>query len=141
IATVGSEASMEITEEVAGRVLSEIDPSERLQAVNAFVSSDSTVVEIVCCSGRALVVKTYPVERPWHLHHEAFVYSLIRTQTTIPMPEVVLCDDSKRLVPLDYAVMTRLPGTTMASLAGLSGDDVADLYRQMALSPRLARSD
>jgi aminoglycoside phosphotransferase (APT) family kinase protein len=43
------------------------------------------------------------------LRNEAEAYRIIR-ETSVPVPEVITLDESRRIVPYDYLITTRLPG-------------------------------
>src|ERR1043165_1876538 len=43
-------------------------------------------------------------------HGEQIAYDYLR-QADIPCPQVIVMDDSKRLVPYDYMIMTKMHGT------------------------------
>jgi hygromycin-B 7''-O-kinase len=48
------------------------------------------------------------------LHNERLAYDLL-AQQSLPVPRVLLLDDSRTLIPYDYVITTRLPGRTLAS--------------------------
>jgi hygromycin-B 7''-O-kinase len=122
---------MAISAHDIARIVAEVAPAGRLEAVDPMISGASSVVEVRFGVGQRLVIKSFSVEHPWQLHHERFVYELIRTNTTVPVPDVIRCDDTQQLVPFDYMVMSRLPGAPIVALIELSRTEVADLYRQL----------
>ena len=128
---------MSISRHDAARILAEVDRAERLEAVEPMAGLTSPIVELRCAGGRRLVIKTFSVERPWQLHHERFVYQLIRTHTRVPVPDVLRCDDSKQLIPFDFMVMSRLPGAPIVARTDLARAEVQDVYGQLGAILRM----
>jgi hygromycin-B 7''-O-kinase len=128
---------MSISRHDAATILAEVDSAERLEAVEPMAGLASPIVGLRCAGGQRLVVKTFSVERPWQLHQERFVYQLIRTHTTVPVPDVLRCDDTKQLIPFDYMVMSRLPGAPIVARTDLSRAEVQDVYGQLGAILRM----
>jgi hygromycin-B 7''-O-kinase len=127
---------MSINAHDAARILAEVAPSDRLEAVELLAGVSSPIVELRSVGGGRLVVKTYSAQRPWQLHQERFIYQLIRTNTTIPVPDVIRCDGTKQLLAVDYMVMSRLPGAPIGAHHELSRADVEQLYGQVGAALR-----
>jgi len=66
----------------------------------------------------SLVMKVYPEDLHWKMQKEITVLGLIGNRLSVPVPRILLADDSKRLLDLNFAVMTRLEGTKLG-LGGL----------------------
>jgi aminoglycoside phosphotransferase (APT) family kinase protein len=66
----------------------------------------------------SLVLKVYPDSLHWKMQKEVTVIGLVQDRLSIPAPRVLLADDSKRLLGLNFIVMTKLNGSTLG-LGGL----------------------
>jgi hygromycin-B 7''-O-kinase len=66
----------------------------------------------------SLVLKIYPNDLHWKMQKEVTVLGLIGDRLSVPVPRILLADDSKRLLDLNFTVMTRLDGTKLG-LGGL----------------------
>jgi hygromycin-B 7''-O-kinase len=80
----------------------------------------------------ALVLKVYPDDLFWKMQKEVTVIGLIQNRLGVPMPRILLADDSKRLLGLNLVVMTRLDGTVLGRLeATLTPAQRASAYGQI----------
>jgi aminoglycoside phosphotransferase (APT) family kinase protein len=68
-------------------------------------------------AGNGLVLRISPPDDAGFLFYERRmmaqepgIHALLRTETSIPVAEIVAYDDSRRLLPRDYLLMERLPG-------------------------------
>jgi aminoglycoside phosphotransferase len=89
--------------------------------------------------GRApsLVIKVYPDMFHWKLAKEISIYRRLAEFPHLPMPKVIWHDDSKKLLPLNLLVMTRIEGEPLLPLESSLGDgELIDLYRQMGRTLR-----
>jgi aminoglycoside phosphotransferase (APT) family kinase protein len=81
---------------------------------------------------RPLVLKIYPDELRWKLQKEVAVISLIQDRLSVPAPRILFSDDTKRLLPLGFTLMTKLDGAGLGQLEkGLSPEQRAAAYRQI----------
>lgn len=80
----------------------------------------ATVYEIafVGASDPPLVLKVYPEDLHWKMQKEITVLGLIGDRVSVPVPRILLADDSKRLLDLNFTLMTRLEGSKLG-LGGL----------------------
>jgi aminoglycoside phosphotransferase (APT) family kinase protein len=65
-----------------------------------------------------VVLKVYPDQLHWKMRKEANVLPLVHDRLSVAAPRVLLADDSKQLLALNYILMTRLEGTLLGQ-AGL----------------------
>lgn len=65
-----------------------------------------------------VVLKVYPDSLHWKMRKEANVLPLVHDRLSVAAPRVLLADDSKRLLGLNFILMTRLEGTILG-LGGL----------------------
>jgi len=63
-----------------------------------------------------VVLKVYPDALHWKMQKEANVISLVRPQLSVPIPRILLADDSKQIVALNFILMTKLDGAILAGL-------------------------
>jgi hypothetical protein len=84
-------------------------------------------IAFVDASHPALVLKIYPDDLHWKMQKEVTVLGLIGDRLSVAVPRILLADNSKQLLDLNFTLMTRLDGTKLG-LGGL--EDVS-----LALTP------
>jgi len=78
------------------------------------------------------VLKVYPDSLHWKMQKEVAVIALVQDRLTVPAPRILLADDSKRLLDLNFVLMSKLPGATLGLLElALPSDQRASAYRQI----------
>ncbi|KRR02719.1 hypothetical protein CQ12_06465 [Bradyrhizobium jicamae] len=81
---------------------------------------------------RPLVLKVYPDDLRWKMQKEVTVTGLIQGRLSVPAPDILLADDSKRLLPLNFILMTRLDGSRLGVLEkDLTSEQLASAYAQI----------
>lgn len=79
-----------------------------------------------------LVLKVYPDSLQWKMQKEATVLSLVQDRLSVPVPHLLLADDSKRLLDLNFILMTRLEGAILGRLEPtLASRQLASAYNQI----------
>jgi aminoglycoside phosphotransferase (APT) family kinase protein len=63
-----------------------------------------------------LVLKIYPDELHWKMQKEVTVIGLIQDRLSVSVPRILFADDSKRLLGLNFTVMTKLEGAILGQL-------------------------
>lgn len=63
-----------------------------------------------------LVLKVYPDELHWKMQKEVAVIGLIQNRVSVPVPRILLADDTKTLLGLNFTLMTRLGGSVLLQL-------------------------
>jgi aminoglycoside phosphotransferase (APT) family kinase protein len=63
---------------------------------------------------------------------EPQLHTLVRAETTVPVAEILACDDSRALVDRDYLLMERLPGQPLTD-AGLTGRQMDGVLEQVGV--------
>lgn len=78
----------------------------------------AAVYEIAFLEARPpLVLKVYPDTLHWKMQKETFVLgTLVQDRLSVPVPMVLLADDSKRVLDLNFIVMTKLEGSPLGRL-------------------------
>jgi len=79
-----------------------------------------------------IVLKVYPDTLHWKMRKEANVISLVQSQLSVPMPRILLADDSKQIIALNFILMTKLDGEILAGLEPvLTSDELLSSYSQI----------
>lgn len=63
-----------------------------------------------------LVLKVYPDELHWKMQKEVAVVGLIQDRLSVSVPRILLADASKRLLGLNFTLMTKLDGSVLGQL-------------------------
>jgi aminoglycoside phosphotransferase (APT) family kinase protein len=80
----------------------------------------------------SLVLKVYPESLHWKMQKEVNVCALLSGQISVPVPRILLADDSKSLVGLNYVLMSKLGGAVLRTLEPALGDaELFYAYSQM----------
>src|SRR4029079_14281500 len=76
--------------------------------------------------------KVYPQEFQWKMQKEVAVYGRLDGRLGVPTPRILLADDSKSLLDLNFVVMNKLEGEVLLALEGsLAKEEVLSVYTQM----------
>ena len=95
----------------------------------------STVYEVLCSRpDQRFILKVYPESFHWKMEKEVYVYSLLERTKHLSIPSIVLWDDSRRVVPQNYLLMTKLEGQLLSEVApSLSTEQLRNIYREMGM--------
>jgi hygromycin-B 7''-O-kinase len=63
-----------------------------------------------------LVLKLYPEDLHWKMQKEVTVLQLIAGRLSVSVPRILFADDSKRLLELNWTLMTKLDGSILGQL-------------------------
>lgn len=81
---------------------------------------------------RPLVLKVYPDSLHWKMQKEVTVVDLIQGRLSVPAPRILLADDSKKLLGLNFLVMTKLDGSILSRMErSLSSEQLHSAYMQI----------
>src|SRR5262249_23992157 len=69
---------------------------------------------------RALVLKVYPDDLQWKMQKEVAVIDRVQGRLGVPAPKILFADDSKRLLGLNFVVMTKLDGSVLGEMESTS---------------------
>jgi hygromycin-B 7''-O-kinase len=119
-----------IAQSIADRVLSHQTVASIAKIHGGEIAA---VYEIGLVGGKSsLVLKVYPQSLHWKMRKEANVIALIGNQISVPIPHILLVDDSKQLLDLNFTLMTKLDGMGLGSIERtLPQDQFASAYRQI----------
>jgi hypothetical protein len=68
-----------------------------------------------------VVLKVYPDPLHWKMQKEVTVASPIQARLSVPVPRILLADDSKTLLGLNFILMTKLAGSSCGCLYRVHG--------------------
>jgi len=93
----------------------------------------AAVYEIAFTDGHpSLILKIYPEALHWKMRKETRIIALAQGRLSVAVPEILLADDTKHLVDLNFLVMTKLDGVLLGSIERtLTPDQFASAYRQI----------
>src|SRR5882762_2765956 len=84
-----------------------------------------------------LVLKVYPDELHWKMQKEVTVIGLIQGRLNVSVPRILLADDSKRLLGLNFTLMTKLDGSILGQMeTSLASAQRLCAYAQIGRLPR-----
>ncbi|RXT46038.1 phosphotransferase family protein [Bradyrhizobium betae] len=96
----------------------------------------STVVEIALADGPTCILKAYPEALQWKMAKEVLVLGLLQNLGTA-IPKILLADDTRSVIDLNYVLMTRLDGTVLGRReAALSEAELLAIYAEMGAALR-----
>ncbi|HMM93110.1 MAG TPA: aminoglycoside phosphotransferase family protein [Bradyrhizobium sp.] len=79
-----------------------------------------------------LVLKVYPDDLRWKMQKEVTVTGLIQDRLSVPAPRILLADDSKRLLQLNFILMSKLDGSSLGQVEkDLTAEQLAAAYAQI----------
>jgi len=118
----------------AQAIVDRLLPGQRVAMVHRLHGGEiSAVYEIGFTAAQPpLVLKVYPVAFPWKMRKEVTVSTLLRDRLRAPTPRILLADDSKSLLALNFVVMEKLEGENLLGLEkDLTDDQISYAYRRM----------
>jgi aminoglycoside phosphotransferase (APT) family kinase protein len=88
--------------------------------------------EISMTDGLAsLVLKIYPQSLLWKMRKEALVSGWLHDRLSAPVPRILLADDTKSVIDLNFVVMSKLEGDVLSRLEPvLTEMELAAAYSQ-----------
>jgi aminoglycoside phosphotransferase (APT) family kinase protein len=104
-----------ISDAQAQAIVDRVAPGRTLARLTELMAGEiSAVFEIALADGPpAFVLKVYPEALHWKMQKEIRVARLLGGRLGVPTPHIVLADDSKTLIDLNFCVMTRLDGENL----------------------------
>ncbi len=92
---------------------------QRVAAVSKLHGGEIAVVYEIAFADPAsppLVLKLYPEDLHWKMQKEVTVLQLIAGRLSVSVPRILFADDSKRLLDLNWTLMTKLDGSILGQL-------------------------
>src|SRR6185437_11472051 len=79
-----------------------------------------------------IVLKMYPDWLHWKMQKEVTVSTLIQGRLSVAVPRILLADDTKRLLGLNFVLMTKLEGSILRQLEPtLTSGQLVSAYMQI----------
>jgi hypothetical protein len=80
----------------------------------------------------SLVLKLYPESLHWKMQKEVNVCALLSGRLGVPVPRVLVADDTKSVIGLNFVLMNKLDGAVLRTLEpALSDTELFSAYSQM----------
>jgi aminoglycoside phosphotransferase (APT) family kinase protein len=130
---------MSLTDAQAQAIVDRVAPGRSLARIGGFSTGEiSAVFEIELADGPpAFILKVYPQTLHWKMRKEVLVARLLDRKTTVPVPRILLTDDSRTLLDLNFLVMNRIEGETVIGLdQTLDAAETHTIYAQMGRALR-----
>jgi aminoglycoside phosphotransferase (APT) family kinase protein len=118
----------------AQAIVDRVLPGRTLAAVTCLQGGEmGAVYELKLVEDQpSLVLKVYPQEFQWKMQKEVAVIARLDGRLTVPIPRILLADDSKSLLDLNFVVMNKLEGEILLALEdSLTKAEVLSAYTQM----------
>lgn len=91
----------------------------------------STILEIVLADAPACILKVYPAQLHWKMAKEVYVHGLLR-DVAIPVPRILLADDTHSTIDLNFVLMSKLDGVTLGQREpALTDQELFAIYAEM----------
>jgi hypothetical protein len=105
-----------ITDAQAQAIVDRVAPGRRLARIDELLAGEiSAVLEIELTDGPpAFVIKVYSEALHWKMQKEVSIACLLEGRP-IPVPRILLADDSRSLLDLNFVVMTASTAATSAT--------------------------
>lgn len=102
----------------AQAIIDKAIPGERVVGVSKLHGGEiAAIYEIAFASGRApVVLKAYPQSLYWKMRKEANMLALVHGKLRVPAPSVLLVDETKLILDLNFLLMTKLDGSVLGSI-------------------------
>jgi aminoglycoside phosphotransferase (APT) family kinase protein len=125
--------SLDVGAQVAQMIVDRVCPGAAVASVARIHGGEIAAIhEIGLSNGASLVLKLYPDFVRWKMSKEAGVARLIDGRLGVASPRVLLTDDSKQLLDLNFLVMTKLGGSSLGwLLSSLTVAQRASAYGQI----------
>jgi aminoglycoside phosphotransferase (APT) family kinase protein len=130
--------ALAVSDAQAQAIVDRVAPGRRLARVDELLAGEiSAVFAIELADGPpAFVLKVYPETLHWKMQKEVSIARLLEG-LHLPIPRILLADDSKSLLALNFVVMNRFDGRNVSHWErSLDRDGTHDLYRQMGAALR-----
>jgi len=96
----------------------------------------STIFEIALADAPACILKVYPSQLQWKMAKEVHVLGLLRDFGTT-VPRILLADDTRAVIDLNFVLMTRLDGVVLGSREpSLTDQELFSIYAEMGAALR-----
>jgi hygromycin-B 7''-O-kinase len=124
---------LEVSTKVAQTIVDRVRPNAEVVSVTRIHGGEMAAIhEIGLDDGALLILKVYPEFVRWKMSKEANIARLIDGRLGVASPRVLVTDDSKELLDLNFLIMTRLAGQRLGRLEPtLTVEQRASAYNQI----------
>ena len=128
---------LEITSVQAQAIVDRIEEKQTVAQVFALHGGEIGAVYEIRLAGGApsFVLKVYPETLHWKMRKEVFVSQLLQ-ELSVPVPRIILADETKTLLGLNFVLMNKLDGDVLGRLEPMPADDLLNAYAQMGRALR-----
>jgi aminoglycoside phosphotransferase (APT) family kinase protein len=112
----GMQVKPEITLSVAQAqsIVDRVATAQRVTRVSVLHGGGiGAIYEIAMREGASLVLKVYPESLHWKMNKEVNVCQLLQNKISVAVPAILLADDTKTILDLNFVLMTKLKGEIM----------------------------
>ncbi|WFU68475.1 aminoglycoside phosphotransferase family protein [Bradyrhizobium sp. CB2312] len=126
-----------ISVDQAQSIIRRMSPRASVRGVTELHGGEiSTVLELTLADAPACILKVYPESLQWKMAKEVYVLGLLRG-VGAAIPKILLADDTRTAIDLNYLLMTRLDGTVLGRReATLSETQLFAVYAEMGAALR-----
>lgn len=131
--------SLAVTDGQAQAIVDRVAPGRRLARIGELLAGEiSAVFEIELADGSpAFVLKVYPETLHWKMQKEVSIARRLEG-LAIPVPRILLADESRSLLDLNFVVMNRFDGRNVHQWEpSLDRDETHEIYRQIGAALRV----
>jgi hygromycin-B 7''-O-kinase len=126
---------LQVSLAVAQSIIDHVAPAHTVAAVVNLHGGEIAAVYEIAFAGAAhppLVLKVYPDSMHWKMQKEATIIGLVHGRLSVPTPFILIADDTKRLLDLNFLVMTKLSGSILGRVEqSLSSEQRLSAYVQI----------
>jgi aminoglycoside phosphotransferase (APT) family kinase protein len=124
---------LEISPDQAQAIVDRVAVGRTVALVSALQGGEiSAIYEIRLIGAPSLVLKVYPESLHWKMQKEVLVAGLLPDRLSVPAPRILLADDTKSLIDLNFIVMDKLEGEILRRLMPtLTAEQLQAAYSQM----------
>ena len=131
--------SLTVTDAQTQAIVDRVAPGRRLARISALPTGEiSAVFAIELADGPpAFVLKIYPETMHWKMQKEVSIARRLEG-LALPIPRILVADESRSLLDLNFVVMNRLDGRNVSQWEpSLDRDETYDIYRQIGTALRV----
>jgi aminoglycoside phosphotransferase (APT) family kinase protein len=131
--------ALAVSQRQAQAIVDRIAPGRALARLSEFQRGEISAVHEIALSGGppAFALKVYPESMHWKMQKEVTVSRLMEGKLSVPTPRIVLVDDTRSLLDLNFLVMTRLEGSNLLEQEqALDPLEASAVYAQMGQALR-----
>jgi aminoglycoside phosphotransferase (APT) family kinase protein len=129
----GVKPELQISPSVAQAIVNRVADNQTVEKVSELAGGEISAVYAIELTGAPpLVLKVYSEMMHWKMQKEALIYGWLEGKLDVPAPRILLVDDTKSLINLNFLVMNKLDGHVLGGFEPtLARTELLDAYNQM----------